>query len=211
MTPETTLEPVGRAAWRAAWRDRRFRVTSVGSVLALVLTMAGFSRFVLWVEGRPGSRLDDPVLAWLEPRDLNALTFGLIYGCLVLALIVLVPRPRRLMLAVRTYVLVVLVRMLLMWLAPLEPPESLIALRDPLVEWLGGGQALTRDLFFSGHVATGFVLALACPLRVSRGLLFAATVVVGAAMLLQHAHYAVDVAAAPLLAYACWTVARRTA
>jgi hypothetical protein len=207
MTSPTSLEP----AWRAAWSDRRFRVVSSATGLTLVLTLTAFSHFVVWVENRRGSLLDDPLLQHLTPRDLNLPTFALIYGSLALALFVLLPRPRHLLLAVRTYVLVVMVRMLLMWLAPRDPPLGLIPLRDPVVEWLGTGRTPTRDLFFSGHVATGFVLTLTCPLRIPRALLLLATALVGACMLMQHAHYAVDVAAAPLLAYACWTLARRTA
>jgi hypothetical protein len=202
---------VGRAAWRAAWADRRFRAVALVAALALVVTMAAFARFVAWVEDRPGAVLDDPVLPHVDPVSLNAPTFALIYGSIALALVVLVPRPRALVVAVAAYTLVVLVRALMMWLTPLDPPAGLIPLVDPVVERLGSGRGLTRDLFFSGHVATGSVLALATPVPWARAVLVLATVAVGALTLVQHAHYAVDVVVAPFVAFGCHRAARRLA
>jgi hypothetical protein len=181
----------------------------VVSVLALVGTLFAFTRFASWVEDRPGAVLDDPVLRWLEPRDLSVLTFAVIYLGLAVAIAVLAVRPRRIPLAVQTYVLLVWARMALMALTPLDPPAGLIHLDDPIVEGFGAGRVLTRDLFFSGHVGTGMVLYLTCPVRWARWVLLAAAVAVGALVLVQHVHYSVDVAVAPMAAFAAYSLARR--
>jgi len=47
-----------------------------------------------------------------------------------------------------------------MYSAPLDAPERLILLNDPFVQFIGSGEALTKDLFFSGHTATLFLLFL---------------------------------------------------
>lgn len=182
---------------------------ALSSLAVVALALAGFGALVAHVEQRPGSVLRDPVLAWFAPRDLSTPSFVAIYGSLALALAVLARRPRRLTLALNAYTLMLGLRALLMAVTPLAPPTTIVPLRDPLVEGLGGSGALTHDLFFSGHVATGLVLAGACPRGWARWLLVALSSLVGVLMLLQHAHYTVDVLVAPLAAFAALDVAGR--
>jgi hypothetical protein len=75
------------------------------------------------------------------------------------------------------------------------------------VEAFGDHRTLTRDLFFSGHTATLFVLSLAMPTARLRGVGFAVTAFIAAGVLAQHAHYTVDVVAAPFFAYASYRIA----
>jgi membrane-associated phospholipid phosphatase len=75
------------------------------------------------------------------------------------------------------------------------------------VEVLGPGQVLTKDLFFSGHTSTMFLLALMAPGRATRIFFLACTVVVGSCVLWQHVHYTVDVLVAPLFAFAAYALA----
>ena len=59
-----------------------------------------------------------------------------------------------------------------MWATPLDPPPGMIVLEDPLVQLFGGAsRPLTRDLFFSGHTSTMFLLFLAVPGAGGQGLL----------------------------------------
>jgi hypothetical protein len=176
---------------------------------ALVLALWGFSRFVAWVEDRPGAVLDDPVLAWVEPRDLSVPTFACIYAGIATSILLLWRRRARLLLTLDAYVVLLAFRAALMYVTPLDPPPTIVPLRDPLVEHLGAGRTLTRDLFFSGHVATGVLVFLTCPSRWGRAFLLAAAVAVGVMTVVQHAHYAVDVLAAPFLAYCAYRLALR--
>lgn len=196
-------------AWVEAWRQRRFRLQAALAFPALALALAALSRFVGWVERRPGATLSDPVLALVRPRDVTWLTFAVIYAGLAAGLVLLLGRPRRLVAAAQAYVLMVALRVLAMWAVPLDPPPGLIPLRDPLVELFSTGRTLTRDLFFSGHTATLFLLALAAPGRPSRAFFLGCTAAVAGCLLLQHVHYAVDVLAAPLAALASWRAAIR--
>jgi hypothetical protein len=198
-----------RQAWREALRDRRFLVEGVATLAALVAGLSSLARFLGWVEARPGVVLPDPVLALLRPRDLTWLTFGLIYVGIVAGVVLLAPRPRHLAAAVQAYVLMVAFRIAAMWLVPLEAPPGMLALQDPLVEHVGTGQLLTKDLFFSGHTSTMFLLFLAVPGRAARALFLVCTVGVGACVLAQHVHYAVDVLVAPFFAYGSFRLVRR--
>jgi len=115
---------------------------------------------------------------------------------------VLLPYPRRLVLGAQAYAVMVLLRMAVMSVTPLEAPTTTIPLRDPLVQILGTGEVLTRDLFFSGHTATLALLAFLAPGRRSRRFFVACTALVAVCVLWQHVHYTVDVLVAPFFAVA---------
>ncbi|HYQ79854.1 MAG TPA: phosphatase PAP2-related protein, partial [Anaeromyxobacteraceae bacterium] len=207
--PEGGMTGPMREAWSEAWRDRRFRRRAVVTAAALALALSALSRFVGWVEQRPGATLPDPLLRLLEPRDVTWLTFSLIYAGLLAGVALLLRRPRDLLAAVQAYAVMAVFRLAVMWATPLDPPPGMIALVDPFVQAFGTGQVLTRDLFFSGHTSTMFLLFLAAPGRLARGLFLACTALVAACVLWQHVHYAVDVMVAPPFAYAAWRVAAR--
>jgi hypothetical protein len=199
------------SAWADAWRDPRFRLRLALAIPALVAVLAALARFLTFAEARPGVVLPDPVLAALAPRDLTWLTFGLIYLGLAFGVARLAAEPRALVVALQAYVVMVLLRIAAMAVTPLEAPPGMIPLHDPLVRLFGPGKLLTKDLFFSGHTSTLFLLALAVPGRRSKALFLACTAAVGVSVLVQHVHYAVDVLAAPLFAYASFRLARRSA
>lgn len=164
------------------------------------------TRFLEFVERRPGATLHDPLLALFPAVDLTWITFLIIYAGVIGAIILLLRDPEQFLRALQTYSLTAAVRMAAMWLMPLDPPAGMIALKDPIVEFFGGGNTLTRDLFFSGHTSTLLIVALVLPGRRARLVFFSATAAVGVCVILQHVHYAVDVLAALFFAYGCTRV-----
>ena len=195
------------APFRKACRQRDFLLQLAATALALVVSLLGLTHFLDAVERRPGAVLSDPVLALFPAIELTWLTFIMIYAGLVIALVVLLHHPDRLLLAAQVYVLMIVVRIVAMTLTPLDPPTGIIVLRDPFVEFFGTGQTLTRDLFFSGHTATLFLFSRVVPGRALRIFFLLATSVVGAAVILQHVHYAIDVFSALFFAYGCYHIA----
>jgi membrane-associated phospholipid phosphatase len=156
------------------------------------------------VEGRPGVVLRDPLLALVSPVNLTWLTFALIYAGLIAGVIFLLRHPRALLTTIESYVLLVLVRMVMMIFVPLDPPPGLIPLADPLVQFVGSGGVPTRDLFFSGHASTLFLLSLTARGRLLKALFLCCAAAVAVAVLWQHVHYTIDVIVAPFAAYACY-------
>jgi len=196
------------ATWPEAWAEPGFRWRLALTIPVLVGTLAALAALVKWVERRPGGVLPDPVLAWLVPRDVTWPVFTLIYVGILLAVFLLARSPVRLVMGVQAYVVMAILRIVVMWATPLDPPPGMIILEDPLVQGLGGAsQALTRDLFFSGHTSTMFLLSLAVPGRSAKAYFLASTVAVACLVLVQHVHYAVDVLAAPAFAFAAWRIA----
>ena len=216
MSRDAGAERVGPAAellgaiaraWSLAWAERRFRLEAVLSAAGLVAVLSFMARFLNWVERRPGVVLPDPVLALIPPRDVTWLTFTLVYAGIVGTALLLLPKPRQLLMGMRAYALMVVFRMAVMSVTPLEAPPGMLVLRDPLVEVLGTGQSLTRDLFFSGHTSTLFLMALMAPGRASRAFFLVCTGAIAVCVLWQHVHYTVDVLVAPVFAYAAHALA----
>jgi len=196
------------AAWKSAMATPRLRAFALGAGPALVGVLLVLRRFLDFIEARRGAALNDPVLALFAPHDIALVLFPLMYLTMIGLLVALIRHPKELVAGIWAYVLMIVVRMLVMYLLPLEPPSSMVALRDPFVELFGEQRTLTRDLFFSGHTATLFLFALVVPTPRLRALAFTMAGLIASGVLLQHAHYTVDVVVAPFVSYACYRAAR---
>ena len=194
--------------WQKAFDDRKFIFEFFGALAILILSMLIFSRFVQFVELRDGILLNDFLLRTFEAVDLSWPIFIMIYGAIFFAISVLIFAPSQLVILFEAYALMVLTRMLLMFFVPLEPPSGMILLQDPFVEFFGQSKTLTKDLFFSGHTASLFLLYLAVPKRVKWIFLFV-TMLVAVGVLLQKVHYTVDVLVAPLISFGCYYLTSR--
>ena len=197
-------------AWRDAVAEPRFRIHAVLTIIALVVVLASLAQFLGANESRSGVILHDPVLALFKPIDVTWLTFTLIYGGLFSAIYFLASNPKRLLLAIQGYVVLVLIRMISMSLVPLEPPPTMISLKDPFVEFFGGmTKTLDKDLFFSGHTSTLFLLFLMTVKRIPKMVFLVCTLAVAVCVVLQHAHYAIDVYAAFFFSYGTYRLVVR--
>jgi len=192
------------AGWKETLRSSSFRWEFFLTVPLLGILLFSYARFLDWIEFRPGVLLHDPLLASFQARKLTWIIFGLIYGALVLGLGTLSRRPRALLVALQSYALLIVARMVAIYFTPLDPPPGLIHLKDPVVQLFDTGVVLTKDLFFSGHSATLFLLFLTARHRVLRIGFLLATVAVGAGLIWQHVHYTIDVLTAPVISFACY-------
>ena len=190
--------------WIEFYRNKNLRTEFLITIILLAVTLFSLTHFLDYVQLRQGIVLPDPILDLFKPINLTWLTFGLIYCSLILAIILLANNPVRLMFAIQVYIVFIIVRIAAMYLVPLNPPEQMIQLNDPFVQFFGTGKLLTKDLFFSGHTATLFILFLVTEKKYFKYFFLAATIVVGLAVLLQHVHYSIDVFAAPFFTYVCY-------
>ena len=190
--------------WKEFLKENRNRIELVITLLFLAVVLTSLVNFLNFAEARPGVILPDPVLNLFNPIDMTWLIFSLIYFSLIAAIVTLFNNPKQLMFAIQLYTLVVIVRIAAMYLLPLEPPAKLIILNDPFVELFGTGKALTKDLFFSGHTATLFILFLVSEKKIYKIIFLISTIAVAIAVLLQHVHYTIDVFAAVFFTYACY-------
>jgi hypothetical protein len=194
------------APLRQYWSKKRYRLKILITFVCIVPVLFLLTKFLAFVEKRPGVMLEDPILALFSPVNLTWVIFLVIYAGIIGAIIYLLRHPAQLILALQTYGLLALVRIAAMAVVPLDPPPLMIALKDPFVEMFGGGTTLTRDLFFSGHTSTLFMLSLAMPTNKSRIVYLLASFVVAACVILQHVHYTIDIFAAFFFAFGCYNM-----
>ena len=192
--------------WKDIFKDKKSIADFFVTVLFVLLIILVFPVFLNFIELRDTDLMFDPFLDLFLPIDLTWITFGLIYFSVITAIISLMNKPASLFLALQSYGFMLLFRMLVMYLTPLEAPEKLIPLHDPFVQMFGTGDILTKDLFFSGHTATMFVLFLVVKNKILKVIFLITTILVGLAVLVQHVHYTVDVVAAPVFAFVSYKI-----
>lgn len=193
-------------SWSSFFRDRKCRIEFIVTIIVTIPTLLLFSQFLSLIELREGVVLNDPLLRLFNPIDLTWATFALIYVSIILFLLNIIKQPEKLMIAIQTYVLMVFLRGIAMYFTPFNAPDKIILLHDPFVQLFGKGEILTKDLFFSGHTGTLFLLFLLVENKCLKTIFLAATILVGSAVLLQHVHYSVDVFVAPFVAYGSFRI-----
>ena len=195
-------------SWTEAWHQRKFLIHFTLSLSTLFCIVLFIPHFFFFIQERNGTILNDPLLKILPPRDLSAFTFTLIYLGILTAIITFLFSPWLFVRGLEAYCILTVIRITCIWLVPLNDPPGLVILNDPFVNLIGyGGKVITRDLFFSGHTSTLFLLFLAAPHRGVKLFLLLITVLVASSLLIQHVHYTVDVLAAPLFAFLSYRLA----
>jgi len=159
---------------------------------------------MLFGQARPGVPLDDPVLRAIGPVRLTWPIFLVLWPSILTGLYCLAHEPKRLVIALQATAVLIFLRTIALYLVPLEPLPSIIPLADPIVEFLGTGTLVTKDLFFSGHTSALFLVYLTATSPRLKWFFLAATVFVAVGVVVQHVHYSGDVYAAPFFAYGSW-------
>jgi hypothetical protein len=188
-----------RQRWSAAFNKPRFRIHFIATVVVLLSFLFLVPHFLEYIQLREGAVLNDPVLNLVVPQNLSWITFTLIYTSLVIGLISLLKAPEKLLTALQAYCILTIIRVITLFLTPLNNPPGIIILVDPFTGLIGyGGNIITKDLFFSGHISTMTLLYLTARNKKLKKILFISTIVIGCLLLIQHVHYTIDVIAAPV-------------
>ena len=195
-------KPGWKDMWKACLQHKTFKIELVLSIVALYATLHFFSIFLLFAEDRPGVVMFDPILDLYDAIDLSIPIFFLTYVILLAGLIALTYHPRCFVIAVQSYILMVIFRMISIYLTPIEAPVGIIVLQDPFFV-MGTGKVILKDLFFSGHTATLFLTAQSKRVKI---FFLVCTVLVGTFVMLQKVHYSVDVFIAPFMAFCAFKI-----
>lgn len=194
--------------WKDALKIPLFR-RHVFFTFAATLFLAFFiHRFFEYIQARSGYILNDPVLNLFTPVDTSAFIFTIMYIAILASLANIMRNPFLFIKGLQAFCMLSFMRICMLYFVPLEPDVSIIPLRDPVVDYLFYNQVLiTKDLFFSGHVSTMFLLFLFVRGKQLKAFVFIVTLIVAGLILLQHSHYTIDVVAAPLFAYLSFRLA----
>lgn len=189
--------------WVDLLRNRQATIVALITLIAFLASLYSYTTFLSWVEHRQGFTFVDPVHTIIGPYDLTWPIFIVLYLALVMAIMWMLKYPEVLFGTLRAYTILVAFRIICMAMLPLDAPETMIPLADPVVQMATGNGTvpLTRDLFFSGHTSILLLVAMAAPTRLSKILFYTSAVFIGIAVILQHVHYTVDVIVAPMAAW----------
>jgi len=107
------------------------------------------------------------------------------------------------------YLLILAFRITTIAATHFQAPLELIDLNDPVSNAVYGSKHITRDLFFSGHVATICLVYLCSFKKWDRYYLLFAAFSVGLLLLVQHVHYTIDIICAPLFSFGCLWLSKK--
>lgn len=195
--------------WRSTLQVKSFRhKILISGILTGVCAFLAPSLFQ-FIQEREGPTLNDYLLSWLPAHDLSVATFTVLYLLIVLAVVSLIQNPQLFLQTLYAYLVLTILRFMTMLLIPLNPPLNIIELNDPLVQQFFYQQSITKDLFFSGHTSVLVLLALSVADQRLKIALFSGAFIVACMLLVQHAHYTVDVILAPLFSWIAFTLAKK--
>ena len=187
--------------WGEALRQKRLQFLFFLAAIVLVVSFLPYY-FHEIIGPKPGIQLNSYVPDRFPPRDFSWLIFGLIYFALIITLQGLLGRPGSVLLGLKSYLAITILRMITMYLVTLEPPPGIISLQDPIIDMVAyGGVVFNKDLFFSGHVATLTLLTILERRSWAKRLLGAITLAVALLLVIQRVHYFIDVVASPIITY----------
>ncbi|WP_413997985.1 phosphatase PAP2-related protein [Flavobacterium sp. W1B] len=179
---------------------------SIGSILII---LAFFPWFFQTIEARNGILLNDWLLNLIPAHNVSLAIFICIWASAILILVRSIQNPQILLTFLSAYVILCLSRIISISLVPLNAPTGLIALADPLSNAFYGSKFITKDLFFSGHTATVFLMGLCLVNKKEKIIVFVVTSAVSILLLIQHVHYTIDIVAAPIFTYLIWRLAKK--
>jgi len=179
----------------------------IGSVLIFII-LALMPQFFNKIEKRNGVVLHDWVLASIPPHNVSVAIFIVIWGMGLLILYRALYKPRIYIIYIWALIVVCLVRMATISFVALNPPIGLIPLADPLTGIFYGEASITKDLFFSGHIATLTLIFLCLDKKSDKMIALGAIITVACLLLIQHIHYSVDILASPFITYTCFRLAK---
>lgn len=148
-----------------------------------------------YIETRKGVQLEDKLLYLFPSYDFSTFIFILLYTSLFALILSHLHKPKTIMRLIEMHFLVAVVRQACILLIALEPPTGIIVLRDVFLEntVYPHNTPLTKDLFFSGHVASIWIYFLCAQQKHLKAYMCIATFIMSFMVLSMRIHYTYDV------------------
>lgn len=181
--------------WREALSEPRFALKLFLAPGVFLLYSALTQNLGLYIENRSGIQLADPFLQLIPRFDFSVAIFILLYTALSITILTHLHRPQIILRIIEMHLWVAVVRQICILLIALEPPVGIIVLRDVFLEntVYPRQSPLTKDLFFSGHVASIWLYFLCAENPILKRFLLLATLLMSFMILSMRVHYTYDV------------------
>lgn len=190
-------------AWKAAMSDYKFALKLLLVPGLFFVYSALTQNLGEFVEARKGVLLQDVLLEWFPSFDFSVWVFLCLYGSLLLVVLTHLNDPKTIWRIIEMHFLIAIVRQVCILLIALEPPTGLIVLRDVFLEntVYPRQSPLTKDLFFSGHVASVFLYYLVAKVRWVKQIMVISVIAMVFMILSMRVHYTYDVYGAFLFTF----------
>lgn len=181
--------------WTVQLAKKSFR-RSLLLVPGLFIAYSSITQYLSnYIESRKGVRLNDAILNLFPAQDFSLAIFVLLYSSLLMLILTHLHKPKVILRLIEMHFLVAIVRQVCILLVALEPPAGIIVLRDVFLEntVYPHNTPLTKDLFFSGHVASIWIYFLCAQHRYLKFAFLFATLTMAFMILSMRVHYSYDV------------------
>ena len=198
-----------KESWKEISSSPANRLKLIISSVVIFIILALLPYFFRWVEKRNGIVMNDWVLAQIPQHNVSVPIFIVIWGMSLLILYRAIHKPSIYIVYCWSLIIISLLRVLAITLFPLNPPIGLIPLSDPLTGVFYGQAVITKDLFFSGHTSIMTLTFLCLEKRSDKTIGAIATITVATLLMVQHIHYTIDIVAAPIITYICYSFTKK--
>ncbi|MGP8215870.1 MAG: phosphatase PAP2-related protein [Bacteroidia bacterium] len=196
--------------WLSAWNNRAFMVNFISGIVLLAICMIVTSYFFNYIQDiKSGIVLNDWVLQKLPSIDVSTAIVALMGSAALLFSLRGIAYPNVAITLLFAMIIHLILRMITIYITGFFPPPGLIVLKDPMGSMLYQYRFITRDLFYSGHTAVLFLLYFCTFKKPDKYYMLFTAICVGCLLLVQHVHYTVDVACAPLFAFSSYWLSKK--
>ncbi len=198
-------------SWQNYLNDNRQKQILINTFVFTIINILLFTWFMRLNEHRSGIFFNEPLKDFILPvLDLTWTIFTLTYVNIAIAILIFLKFPFDFLKLLQAYNLLLIFRFLSISIFPLEPPADMIPMKDPIIETIAAHDGfIYKDLFFSGHTATLFLVGLMLKNKLLKFYFYAVTCIVAFMLVKQQVHYSVDVLAAPVFAYICYYITEK--
>lgn len=181
--------------WNSALSDKNFLLKLLITPGFFLVYSAITQKLGNYVEMRKGILLNDKLLEIIPSFDFSLFIFILLYSSLTIVILTHLHKPKVILRIIEMHFLVAVVRQICILCVALEPPIGIIVLRDVFLEntVYPRNSPLTKDLFFSGHVASIWLYSLCSENKMIKYYLGFATLLMSFMILSMRVHYSYDV------------------
>jgi hypothetical protein len=200
-----------KQGWQNAWFTPWFRRRLMVGMIILIIILSLLPPLYHVIQRRQGLVLNDAVLSAIPPHNVSTLLFIVMWTFTAYCVFRAAQTPRMFLAYLWSFIFLTAFRCLTIKLVPLDPPPGLIGLIDPVSNFFYGSEGfVTKDLFFSGHTSSMFLLYLTVPGKTDKTVALGVTAIVAFLLLVQHVHYTLDILGGIVFCWLSYWIATRT-
>lgn len=189
------------------WKNKRLAISAVVALVFFAFSLITNYWAGVYTEEVKSNAVTDAILNNIPAYNVSLI---FVYGTIFLTLLIcaiLLKNPQRLPFGAKAVALLIVIRSVFVSLTHIGPFPTQIPL---ILNYTMSKLLFGSDLFFSGHTAVPFMMALIFwQNKKLRYLFLCLSLFFGASVLLGHLHYSIDVFAAFFITYSVFALAKK--